>query len=118
PENVHFKVQAAKWMHSKQAAESIRLLREAAALGNAEAYYELYEHHKSWDRGDLDKAPMVTRAEADQALHKAAELGHPFSTQLLAILLDRGTTVKRDPVAARYWAERAVANPAQDTSKG
>ena len=52
-----------------------------------------------------------------RALHKAAELGHPFSTQMLAILLDRGETVKRDPVAARYWAERAVANPAKDASR-
>ena len=25
--------------------------------------------------------------------------------------------MKRDPVAARYWAERAVANPAKDASK-
>ena len=60
----------------------------------------------------------MTRAEADRALHKAAELGHPFSTQMLAILLDRGTTVKRDPAAARYWAGRAVANPAKDANTG
>ena len=65
-----------------------------------------------------NRMPLVTRAEADRALHKAAELGHPFSTQMLAILLDRGTTVKRDPVAARYWAGRAVANPARDASTG
>ena len=105
-------------MPPEQKAEAIALLREAAAQGDAEAYYEIYEHHKSWDRGDLDKMPLVTRAEADQALHKAAELGHPFSTQMLAVLLDRGDTVKRDPAAARYWAERAVANPAKDESKG
>ena len=61
---------------------------------------------------------MVPRAEADRALRKAAELGHPFSTQMLAILLDRGGTVKRDPVAARYWAERALDNPAKDASRG
>ena len=118
PENTQFKVAVARAMPYARKVEALALLREAAAQGNAEAYYELYEHHKSWDRGDLDKVPMVTRAEADQALHKAAELGHPFSTQMLAILLDRGTTVKRDPVAARYWAERAVANPAPDASKG
>ena len=68
------------------------MLREAAAQGDAEAYYEIYEHHKSWERGDLDKTQLVTRAEADQALHRAAELGHPFSTQMLAVLLDRGDT--------------------------
>ncbi|MGE9010409.1 hypothetical protein ACO2JO_17620 [Leptospira interrogans] len=117
PENTHFKVAVARSMPYARKFEALALLREAAAQGNAEAYYELYEHHKSWDRGDLDKVPMVTRAEADRALHKAAELGHPFSTQMLAILLNRGSTVKRDPVAARYWAERAVANPAKDASK-
>ncbi|MBR1146296.1 SEL1-like repeat protein [Bradyrhizobium sp. AUGA SZCCT0431] len=118
PENTHFKVAVARSMPYARKVEALALLREAAAQGNAGAYYELYEHHKSWDRGDLDKVPMVTRAEADRALHRAAELGHPFSTQMLAILLNRGSTVKRDPVAARYWAERAVANPAKDTSKG
>ena len=59
-------------------------------------------------RGDLDHVPLVPRAEADHALRKAAELGHPYSQQLLAVLLDRGSTIKRDPAAARYWAERAV----------
>jgi len=118
PENTHFKVAVARAMPYARKVEALALLREAAAQGNADAYYELYEHHKSWDRGDLDKVPMVTRTEADQALHKAAELGHPYSTQMLAILLDRGSTVKRDPVAARYWAERAVANPARDARKG
>src|SRR5882757_4854472 len=118
PENTHFKVAVARGMRHEKKAEAVALLREAAAQGDAEAHYEIYEHHKSWDRGDLDKVPLVTRAEADQALHRAAELGHPFSTQMLAILLDRGTTVKRDSVAARYWAGRAVANPAKDASTG
>jgi TPR repeat protein len=118
PENLHFKVAVARAMSYAQREAKVALFREAAAQGDAEAYYELYEHHKSWDRGDLDQVPLVTRAEADQALHKAAELGHPFSTQMLAILLDRGTTVKRDPAAARYWAGRAIANPAKDTSTG
>jgi len=117
PENTNFKVAVARSMPYARKVEAVALLREAAAQDNAEAYYELYEHHKSWDRGDRDKVPTVPRAEADRALRKAAELGHPYSTQMLAILLDRGSTVKRDPVAARYWAERAVANPAKDTSK-
>src|SRR5437899_2159040 len=61
---------------------------------------------------------LVTRAEADHALHMAAQMGHPFATQMLALLLDRGGIVKRDPVAARYWAERAVPNPASGVRKG
>lgn len=118
PANLQFKVAFARTLPLERRAEAIAMLREAAAQGNAEAYYWIYEHYKSWDRGDLDRVPLVPRAEADHALRKAAELGHPFSTQMLAILLDRGTTVKRDPVAARYWAERALANPAKDESKG
>ncbi len=118
PENTHFKVAVARAMPYAQRAESLALLREAAAQNDAEAYYEIYESHKSWDRGDLDQVPLVTRAEADRALHRAAELGHPFATQMLAVLLDRGGIVKRDPAAARYWAERAVANPAKDESRG
>jgi TPR repeat protein len=118
PENTHFKVAVARAMPYERKVEALALLREAAALGDAEAYYEIYEHHKSWDRGDLDTVPLVTRAEADRALHKAAELGHPFSTQMLAILLDRGTTVKRDAAASRYWAGRAVANPSKDANSG
>ena len=118
PENTHFKVAVAKSMPPEQKAEAIAMLREAAAQGDAEAYYEIYEHHKSWERGDLDKTQLVTRADADQALHRAAELGHPFSMQMLAVLLDRGDIVKRDAAAARYWAERAVAHPAKGESKG
>jgi TPR repeat protein len=118
PANLQVKVALARKLPYARKAEAIAMLREAAAQGSAEAYYEIYEHHKSWDRGDLDKVPLVTRAEADHALRKAAELGHPYSTQMLALLLDRGTTVKRDPVAARYWAERAVQNPAKDETQG
>ena len=118
PDNTHLKVAVARAMPIEQRAESVALLREAAAQNDAEAYYEIYESHKSWDRGDLRKVPVVPRAEADRALHRAAELGHPFATQMLAVLLDRGTTVKRDPAAARYWAERAVANPAKDANRG
>lgn len=118
PDNLHYKVAYARALPVSQRTESIALWREAAAQNDAEAYYELYEWHKSWERGDLDQKQLVTRAEADQALRKAAELGHPFSAQMLAIRLDRGDIVKRDPAAARVWAERALANPAKDERRG
>ncbi|NOJ38387.1 hypothetical protein [Bradyrhizobium australiense] len=59
----------------------------------------------------------MTRGEADRALHRAAELGHPRSMLTLVRGLEDGGIVKRDGVAARYWAERAVAHPANDASK-
>jgi hypothetical protein len=111
PANADLKAAHARNLPYAQKAEAVTMLREAAAQGSAEAYYQLYEHHRSWDRGDLDKVPLVTRAEAGQALRKAAELGHPSATQTLVRRLEDGDIVKRDPVAARYWAERAVANP-------
>jgi TPR repeat protein len=115
PANADLKAAYARNLPYEQKAEAIAMLREAAAQRSAEAYHQLYEHHRSWDRGDLDKVPLVTRAEAGQALRKAAELGHPFSTQMLIRQLEDGDIIKRDPVAARYWAERAVA---KDASKG
>ena len=112
PDDLYFKVQAARWMPYEQKAEAIRLWREAAAQGSAEAYYEIYEHHKSWDRGHPERPQSVSRAEAADALRKAAELGHPFATRMLIRRLTDGDIVKRDPVAARYWAERAAGNGA------
>lgn len=118
PANNELKVAVARNLPYARKDEAVAMLRDAAAQGNAEAYYQLYEHHKSWDHGDLDKVPLVTRTEAAEALRKAAELGHPFATQILVRRLEDGDIVKRDAVAARYWAERAVANPARDASRG
>ena len=117
PANADRKTAFARNLPYAQKAEAITMLREAASQGSAEAYYQLYEHHRSWDRGDLDKVPLVTRDEAGQALRKAAELGHSSATRMLVRQLEDGDIIKRDPVAARYWAERAVANPAKDASK-
>jgi TPR repeat protein len=118
PANADLKAAYARNLPYEQKAEAVAMLREAAAQGSAEAYHQLYEHHRSWDRGDLDKVPLVTRAEAAQALRRAAELGHAFSTQMLIRQLEDGDIIKRDPVAARYWAERAIATSAKDASKG
>jgi TPR repeat protein len=118
PENTRWKVAVARALPHEQKPQSLAMFREAAAQGDAEAYYELYEHHRVWERADLDKVPNVSRAEAERSLRKAAELAHPYSIRTLASLLDRGTTVKRDPAAARYWAERGAANPAKDESLG
>ncbi len=117
PDNVHYKVAVARAMPVEQRAEQLVLLREAAAQDDAEAYYEIYVSHNSWDQGDLDKPQLVRRAEADHALRRAAELGHPFSMQMLALLLDRGGIVRRDREQAIYWAERAVANPAKNETR-
>jgi TPR repeat protein len=118
PYDLTLKVAVALAMPHEQRAQSLAVLREAAAQGSPAAYYWIYESFNSWDRGDYGGAPLVARAEADHAIRMAAQLGHPVGTRMLAILLDRGTTVKRDPVAARYWAERTLSNLAKDSTRG
>ena len=115
PGNADLKTAYARNLPHAQKTEAIVLLREAAAQGSAEAYHQIYEHHRSWERGDLDKVPLVTRDEAVQALRKAAELGHLFAMQMLIRQLEDGDILKRDPAAARIWAARVVA---KDASKG
>ena len=77
PANADLKAAYARNLPYEQKAEAIAMLREAASQGSAEAYLPALRTSQIWDRGDLDKVPLVTRAEADRALHKAAELGHP-----------------------------------------
>jgi TPR repeat protein len=118
PYDLTLKVRVALALPHEQRAEELAILRETAAQGSPEAWYWIYESYKSWDQGDHGRPQLVTRAEADHALHMAAQMGHPFATQMLALLLNRGGIVKRDPVAARYWAERAIANPASGVTRG
>lgn len=100
-----------------QRAEAVSVWRAAAAHeGNAEAYYQLYETHRSFDRGDVSRAALVTRAEAEAALRRAADIGHRDAMLALAIRLDRGGVVKRDATGARLWAERSLAAPPAGTS--
>ena len=92
-------------------AEAIVPLREAAATGDADALVEIFEWHKSWERGDVGRVQIVKREEAANALRGAAVLGNPFAMHRLAVILDRGDMVKRDNAAAIYWAERSLHKP-------
>jgi TPR repeat protein len=92
------------------------LWRELGDQNDAAALFEIYDMYKSYFRPAVNEQQLVKRTEAEQALRKAAALGDPYSTLMLAVLLDRGDTVKRDNAQAIYWAERAVANPSKDVT--
>ena len=99
-------------------AQSIALLREAAAVRRCRG--QLRNLRVLISPGTAATSTRCSSSPAPKPTGRCARLpnwGIPFSTQMLAVLLDRGETVKRDPAAARYWAERAVANPAKDASK-
>jgi len=55
-------------------AEAIVPLREAASTGDADALVEIFEWHKSWERGDVDRVQIVKRDEAANALRAAAAM--------------------------------------------
>ena len=99
-----------------QRAEAVALLRAAASRGDAEALMALFEEYKSFGRR-LDRPRLVQRDEAERSLRAAAERGHPEAMHVLAVLLDRGSIVRRDPAGARLWAERAAAQPPRSSSR-
>jgi TPR repeat protein len=99
-----------------QHEEAIALWRDLGSHNDAAALYEIYDLYKSYFRSDVNKPQLVKRLEAEQALRKAAELGDAYSIVILAVLLDRGDTVKRNNAEAIYWAERAVTEPTKDAT--
>ena len=96
---------------TRQDKESVRLYRAAAAQDHPKAWLELYERHRSWERGKLGRPQLVDRAEAERALRRAAELGEPDAIMRLVGELSRGTIVKRDPAQAITWARQAMTRP-------
>jgi TPR repeat protein len=94
--------------------EAVALMRSAAAQDDAAALLALYWEYQSFNRR-LDRPQTVTRAEAEKALRRAAELGHPDAVFRLATSLYRGGAgLKRDQASARIWGERALTNPPKD----
>jgi len=110
------KVALAQALRHEQRPEQVALLRAAAAQNDAEANYLIYDSHRSWDQ-HLAPPPLISRAEADRALRRAAELRDPRAMFHLALLLERGGIVKRDAAAARYWAEQALSHPPPDVGR-
>ena len=94
-------------------AESVPLLRAAAAQNDTEAMLLLFNDYNSFDRNP-NRPDLIPRAEAEQALRRAAELGHPEAIFRLATILRRGGPIRHDLAGARQWGERALANPPKD----
>lgn len=115
PANPGLRIALSKALFSAdRRAEAVAQLRAAAVTGDTDALVEIYEWHKSWERGDVDRVQIVDRKEAGDALRKAAEFGDPFAMHRLAVLLDRGDIVKRDNAEAIRWAERSMQKPDKD----
>jgi TPR repeat protein len=110
-EDPKIKIALARWVKSRQ--ESIPLLRSAIAQNDTEAMLALFNDFNSWDR-HLDRPDLIPRAEAEQALRRAAELGNPDTIVRLISMLSHGGPIKHDLAEARRWAERLLAHPPKD----
>jgi TPR repeat protein len=93
--------------------EFIPLLRAAIAQDDTEAMLLLFNDYNSFDRNP-GRPDLIPRAEAEKALRRAAELGNADATFRLATILTRGGPIKHDMAGARYWGEKALANPPED----
>ena len=92
-------------------AEALAIRRELAKAGDADALYDIYDTYKSYYRTVDGKPKLVGREEAEASLRKSAELGQAEAMWMLAVLLDRGSTVRRNPAEAAIWAERVMKKP-------
>jgi TPR repeat protein len=96
-------------------AQSVPLLRAAVAQDDTEAMLLLFNDFNSFDRNP-NRPDVIARAEAERALRRAAELGNAEATFRLATILRRGGPIRHDLAGARYWGEKALANPPKDMS--
>ena len=110
---IKFALSRVLWLTQGRAA-ALPLLREAAAQNDTEALLALFNDFNSFDRVELNKPQLISRAEAEKALRRAVDLGNREAMWRLAIILDRGGPLKHDPAAARHWGERALAKLPKD----
>ncbi|KAA2235549.1 tetratricopeptide repeat protein [Salinarimonas soli] len=114
-------LQYARVLRASREPEAVPLLRDIAAEGDLEANYLL---HRAYDAIDRDGAGptvggrLVTRAEAEAGLRRAAVGGHPEAIADLGRALAVGGAMRRDPVEARIWLERAMAPTARSSRRG
>src|SRR5664279_2139171 len=114
PSDARFKVALSKALwHQDGRPASLGPLREAAAQNDTEALLEIFNDFNSFDR-HLDRPDLIPRAEAEQALRRAAELGNAKAIFRLFKMLTYGGPIKHDLAQARIWAERSLANPPKD----
>jgi TPR repeat protein len=98
------------WLDGGQ-GDDLDSLRERAAKGEAEASYKLFLAYRTEPRGGLgpraETETLVSRAEAEAGLRKAAEAGLPDAVLALGGLLHTGGMVRGDDEAAKPLLEQA-----------
>jgi len=114
PADTRIKIVLAKALwHAQGRPASLPPLREAIAQGDTDAMLELFNDYNSFD-GHLDRPDVIPRAEAVEALRRAAELGNTDAIWRLATISSRGGPFKHDMAEARKWGAIALTHPPKD----
>ena len=114
PADTRLKIALSKALwHAQGRPASLPPLREAIAQGDTNAMLELFNDYNSFD-GHLDRPDIIPRAEAVQALRRAAELGNADAIWRLATISSRGGPFKHDMAEARKWGALSLTHPPKD----
>ena len=62
---------------NRRQEDAVKLYRAAAAQDHPKAWLELYERHRSWERGEPGRPQLVDRAEAERALRRPPSWASP-----------------------------------------
>ena len=128
--NADLKAAYARNLPYEKKTEAIAMLREAACAGQRRGLpADLSSYHRSWDRGDLDKVPLVTarrggpgpaqgrRTRAPLLPRRRWHVGLRTATSSNAIPSPRDTGRNVPSPTSTLQSTRAEARPAGDAGK-
>ena len=101
-----------QWLDDRTGVESLADVRERAGKGDTQANFILFQSYRTEPRNGAgpraSSDTLVSRAEAEAALRRAAKANMPEAVLTLGQLLFRGGMIKRNRDEAEIWLDRAT----------
>ena len=101
-----------RWLDAQAGVTTLADVRERAEKGDVEANFILFQSYQTEPRNGagprVANETLVSRAEAEAALRRAAKANMPEAVLSLGQLLFRGGMIKRNHDEAEIWLDRAI----------
>jgi TPR repeat protein len=101
-----------RWLDAQAGVTTLADVRERAGKGDTQANFILFQSYRTEPRNGagprVSSDMLVSRAEAETALRKAAKANMPEAVLSLGQLLFRGGMIKRNHDEAEIWLDRAT----------
>jgi len=101
-----------QWLDAQTGVTTLADVRERAEKGDTQANFILFQSYRTEPRNGagprVSSDTLVSRAEAERALRKAAKANMPEAVLSLGRLLFRGGMIKRNHDEAEIWLDRAT----------